>query len=89
MPSASQRIFRLITTSTFVHEPERFMVYFEQIAPQLGSPFAIDPLLDFFSTKDAEQVGVLQFQQNIDDYFQPGDQLIIDHSRPAIIKSAE
>lgn len=89
MPTPTQRIFRLITTSTFVHEPERFMVYFEQIAPDLGTPFSIDPLLDFFSCKDAEEVGVLQFQQNIDDVFHPGDQLIIDHSRPAIVKSTE
>lgn len=83
-----QRTFRLMTPSTQVHEPERYMVYFEQIEPVAEPPFAVDPLLDFYSIEDARAVGILQFHQDIDQRFVVGDQLVVDQKTTVIVKSA-
>lgn len=83
-----QRTFRLMTPSTQVHEPERYMVYFEQIEPAPEPPFAVDPLLDFFSIEDAREVGILQFHQDIDQRFVVGDRLVVDPGSASIVKAA-
>lgn len=82
------RTFQLFVVSTGVHDPERFMVYFEQIAPKAGAPFAVDPLLDFYSREDARRIGKLQFIQDIHQVFVPGDQLIELPGDAPLIKGA-
>lgn len=84
--TAAARTFKLFVIPTGVHEPERFMVYFEQIAPELGSPFAVDPLLDFYSPDDAREVGKLQFLEDIHQVFAIGDTLLDDQGELLLVK---
>lgn len=80
------RTFKLVIVSTQVHEPERYMAYFEQIEPVPGQPFSVDPLLDFYSREDALRIGKLQFTLDIDQFFSIGDRLFLGPSEPLLIK---
>lgn len=86
--TAAARVFKLFVVSTGVHEPERYMVYFEQIAPEPAAPFAVDPLLDFYSPDDALDIGKLQFLDDIHQVFALGDKLLDDQGELLLMKGA-